>query len=146
MLLHEARGFLRFIQTLTDLIHAVGQRVVCQQIQARQNTVKGRDALFRLLELDATLLVVAFMTGNRPFQLAAAGIELANFGFRVGFEGHGQMAADKAAECLMQALGFLHVERQRRKAFRQRFALSVQALDAAFARGAANSGSSGKRE
>ncbi len=137
MLLHEARGFLRFIQTLLDLIHAVGQRVVCQQIQARQNTVKGRNALFRLLELDATLLVVAFMTGNRPFQFATAGIEFANFRFRVGFEGHGQMAADKAAKRLMQTLGFLHVKRQRRKAFRQRFTLGVQAFDAAFARGAA---------
>jgi hypothetical protein len=48
MLLNEARGFLRFIQTFLDLIHAVGQRVIRQQIQARQQAVK-RDALFRLL-------------------------------------------------------------------------------------------------
>ena len=44
VLLHEARGFLRFIQALLDLVHAIGQGVIRQQIQARQNTVKGRDA------------------------------------------------------------------------------------------------------
>ena len=59
MLLHEARGFLGFIQTFLDLIHAVGQRVIRQQVQARQNAVKGSDALFRLFELDRMRCVTA---------------------------------------------------------------------------------------
>ena len=137
MLLNETRGFLRFIQTLLDLIHAVSQRVIRQQIQARQNTVKGSNALFCLFKLNATLLVITFMTCNRTFQLATAGVQLADFGFRIRVKRYGEMAADKAAERLMQTLSFLHVKRQGRKTFRQRFTLGVQALDAAFARGAA---------
>ncbi|WP_231106152.1 hypothetical protein, partial [Enterobacter asburiae] len=35
------------------------------------------------------------------------------------------MAADKSAERLVQTLGFLHVKRQGRKTFRQRFTLGV---------------------
>src|SRR5690606_17605287 len=93
--------------------------------------------LFRLFKLNAALLVVIFMAGNCALKLATAGVELANFRFRVSLKGHSQMATDKAAKCLMQALGFLHVKRQRRKTFRQCFTLSVQALNTTFTRGAA---------
>ena len=137
MLLHKARGFLRLVQSFLNFIYAVGERIVRQQVQARQNAVKRRNALFRLLELDAALLVVIFMASQRTLQLTAAGVELANFGFRIGLKGHAQMAADKAAERLMQTLRFLYIKRQGRKTFRKRFALGMQAFNAAFTRGAA---------
>ncbi len=117
MLLHKARRFLRFIQTFLNFIHAVGERIVRQQVQARQDAVKRRNALFRLLELHAALLVVIFMARKRTLQLTTAGVELTNFGFRIGFKGNAQMAANKAAERLMQTLGFLHIKRQGCKTF-----------------------------
>lgn len=84
VLLHKARGFLRLVQSFLNFIHAVGERIVRQQVQAWQNAVKRRNALFRLLELDAALLVVIFMASQRTLQLTAAGVELANFGFGSG--------------------------------------------------------------
>lgn len=98
MLLNKARGLLRFIQTFTDLVHAVGQRIIRQQIQARQQAVKRRHALFRLLILHAVLLVIAFMGAQRALQLAAAAVEFADLFFRIVLEGHRQMAANEAAK------------------------------------------------
>ena len=46
MLLDEARGFLRFVKAFLDLIHAIGQRVIGQQIQTRQQAVECGYALF----------------------------------------------------------------------------------------------------
>ena len=137
MLLHKARRFLRFVQTFLNFVHAVGERIVRQQVQARQDTVKGRNALFRLLELHAALLVVIFMAGKRTLQLTTAGVELADFSFRIGLKGNAQVAAEKAAERLMQTLRFLNIKRQGCKTFRKRFALSVQAFNTVFTRGAA---------
>ncbi|MNP38974.1 hypothetical protein D3C76_1325250 [compost metagenome] len=99
--LHKARGFLRFIQTFLNFIHAIGQGFVAQQIQTRQDTVQSGDALFRLLKLHAALLVIIFMIAQRAFQFATAGVQFANFGFRIGLKGHCDMAADKAAERLV---------------------------------------------
>ncbi|SSM24412.1 Uncharacterised protein [Klebsiella pneumoniae] len=55
------------------------------------------------------------MGAQRTLQLAAAAVEFADLFFRIVLESHRQMAADKAAEGLVQALGFLHIERQGRK-------------------------------
>ena len=137
VLLNKARRFLRFIQTLLNFIHAIGQRFIGQQVQTRQETVEQRNALFRLFVLRLLLLVITFVAAQRAFQLVATGIQLANFRFRIVVKRHRQVTADKAAERLMQTLGFLDVERQGRKTFRQHFTLGVQALNAAFARGAA---------
>ncbi len=115
VLLNKARGLLRFVQTFLDLVHAVGQRIIRQQVQARQQAVERRHALFRLLVLHTVLLVIAFMGAQRTLQLAAAAVEFADLFFRIVLESHRQMAADKAAEGLVQALGFLHIERQGRK-------------------------------
>ncbi|MPM76410.1 hypothetical protein SDC9_123408 [bioreactor metagenome] len=115
MLLYKARGFLRFIQTLADLFDAIRQTVVSQQIQTRQQAVKRGNALFRLFVLQTLLLVFVFVGGQRTFQLNATAVELANFGFRIGFKSHRKMAANEAAERLMQTLRFLNVKRERGK-------------------------------
>ena len=73
------------------------------------------------------------MGSQRPLQFAATRIQFADFLFRVVLKGHRQMVADKAAERLMQALGFLHIKRQRRKTLGQAFALGVQGFNTAFA-------------
>ncbi len=137
VLLHEARGFLCFVETLLDLIHPIGKGVIRQQVQTRQNTVQGSNTLFGLLELDAALLVVVLVGGQRAFKLGTTGGELADLRFRIGFKGDGQMTTDKAAERLVQTLGFLHIERERGKAFGERLALGVQTFNAAFTRGTA---------
>ena len=77
------------------------------------------------------------MGGQRPLQFAATRIQFTDFFFRVVLKGHRKMVADKAAERLMEALGFLHIKRQGRKALGQAFALGVQRFNAAFTRGAA---------
>ena len=40
MLLHKARGFLRFVETLLDLINTIGKGVIRQQVKARQDAVQ----------------------------------------------------------------------------------------------------------
>jgi hypothetical protein len=74
------------------------------------------------------------MIADSTFQLAAATVERADFRFRIVLKRNRQMATDKAAECLMQTLRFLHIERERRKTLGQLFTLGVQAFDAAFTR------------
>ena len=134
MLLYKTRGFLSFIQTLANFVHAIGQRVICQQIQARQQAVQRGDALFRLFKLHTALLIIIFMIGQRTFQFNATAIQLANFRFWIGFKRHRQMAADKAAERLMQTLGFLYIKGERGETFRQPFTLGMQGFDTAFTR------------
>lgn len=97
-LLNKARGFLRFIQPLLDLIDAIGEGLIRQQAQARQQAVKLGHALFRLLELNAILLVIIFMIADSPLKLAAAAVEGADLRFRIVVKRHANMAADKAAE------------------------------------------------
>ncbi|SVM42997.1 Uncharacterised protein [Klebsiella pneumoniae] len=63
MLLHEASGFLSFVKAFLDLIHAIGQRVIGQQIQTRQQAIECGYALFSLLILRPVLLVIALMGG-----------------------------------------------------------------------------------
>jgi hypothetical protein len=46
MLLHKARGFLRLIQTFLNFIDTIGERVVRQQVQTRQNAVQRCDTIF----------------------------------------------------------------------------------------------------
>ena len=74
------------------------------------------------------------MITQRTLQLDATAVELADFGFRIGLKRHRQMAADKAAKCLMQTLGFLYIKGERSKTFREHFTLSMKAFNAAFAR------------
>ena len=68
MLLNKACRFLGFIQAFANFVHAIGERIICQQIQSRQQAVQGRDALFRLFKLHTLLLVIIFMIGQRTFQ------------------------------------------------------------------------------
>ena len=134
MLLNKAHCLLRFVQTFLDLVHAVSQRIIRQQVQARQQAVERRHALFRLLILHAVLLVIALMGVQRTLQLAAAAVKLADLFFRIVLESHRQMAANEAAESLVKTLGFLHVERQGRETLGETLTLSMQCFDAIFAR------------
>lgn len=115
MLLNKARGLLRFVQTFLDLVHAVGQRIIRQQVQARQQAVERRHALFacsyctRFCWLSLSWALSARSSSPRRL------LSLRILFFRIVLESHRQMAADKAAEGLVQALGFLHIERQGRK-------------------------------
>ncbi len=137
MLLHKARGFLRFVETLLDLINTIGKGIIRQQVKARQDAVQRSDTLFSLFELNAALLVIVFVRGKRPLKLGTTGRELADLRLWIGFKRHRQMATDKAAKRLVQTLGFLDIERERGEALRQRLTLGMQAFDAAFTCGAA---------
>ncbi len=75
------------------------------------------------------------MIAERTLQLGAACVALTDLRFRVVFKCYGQMAADKTAERLMQALRFLHVKRQRGVAFRQTVAFDMQQLQLILTRG-----------
>ena len=108
--MNKARRFLGLIQPFLDFVNAVGQRIVRQQVKARQQAVEGGNPLFRLLKLHPVLLVVAFMRVERALQLAAAAVELTDLFFRIVFKRDGQMATDKATEGLVLTLRFLHVE------------------------------------
>ncbi len=128
------RRFLGFIQPFADLIDAIGQRFILQQCKARKQAVQLSHAFFRLLKLRTLLLIIALVGAQRPLKLIAARVEFADFSFRIVFKGHRQMVADKAAECLMQALGLLNIKRQCRETFRQGFTLLMQAFNAIFTR------------
>ncbi|MNE10569.1 hypothetical protein D3C80_1032860 [compost metagenome] len=101
MLLDKASSFLRFIQAFLNFIYAVSERVIGQQIQTRQDAVKRCNALFRLFELNATLLIVVFMKAYRTLKLTATGVELADFRFWIGLERDSDVATDKTTERLV---------------------------------------------
>ena len=137
VLLDMTRGVLRFFQLFADLVDAVLQRFIVQQRHQRHQAVERGNALFGLFILLTLLLVLRFVIVQRTFDLATTGVQAADLRFRVGVERHRQMGTDKAAESLVRALGFLHVERQRGVALRQRFTLGMQHFQTVFARRAA---------
>ena len=133
-LLNKTRGFLGFIQTFADFIDAICQAVISQQVETRQNAVQRRNALFRLLKLNTLLLVIIFMITQRPLQFDATAVQLTDFCFRIRLKRHRQMTADKAAERLMQTLGFLYIKGERGEAFGKHFTLGMEAFNTAFTR------------
>ena len=133
-LLNKTRGFLGFIQTFADFIDAICQAVISQQVKTRQNAVQRRNALFRLLKLNTLLLVIIFMITQRPLQFDATAVQLTDFGFRIRLKRYRQMATNKAAERLMQTLGFLYIEGERGEAFGKHFTFRMEAFNTAFTR------------
>lgn len=98
--------------------------------------------IFRLLKLNALLLVVIFMITQRPPVRQRRLID--SFCFRVRHKRHRQMTPYKAAECLMQRWVF-YSSKGERGGVRKRTSRSAWAFRR-LTRSTTNNGTSGKRE